>query len=422
MGRGRVAYDAAYLETFRRYAGSRVEKALNTGRVGMLERYAARGAAVLDIGVGSGAFLDAAAAAGFRPSGFDINPRAVAMLRDGGRYAADARAFDVVTFWDSIEHMEAPDVILKRIQRDAIVLVAIPVFDDLARIRESRHYKPGEHLLYFTPDGFIHWMALRGFRLLERSDHETAAGRDSIGAFAFKRDLPDYHDHVAAYTEMHASRHYGSSATELHLETVARVVRAQQPRSILDYGCGRSDLVAHFWNDGARRIARYDPAIPMWKQMPEGDFDLALVCDVMEHIPMASVDRVLAEVRGKAPAAVFTISTKLARAKLPDGRNAHVTLLTRSEWRRWIADYFGPVEEIACPLEHELVLVAGAAAADIHRCPCGGEAYVDSYERPGRAVEWFLRCLACGAMSEPVATEKAARGLTIARARERSTA
>lgn len=417
MGRGRIKYDERYLDTFRRYAGSPTERALNAGRVALLERHAAPGAKVLDIGVGSGAFLDAAAAAGFNAHGFDINPHAVAMLRGQDRYAESAEGFDVVTFWDSLEHIEDPAAVFKRIRRDAVVLVAAPIFDDLHRIRESKHYKPGEHLYYFSPSGLIDFMALHGFRALEISAHEMEAGREDIGAVAFRRDLPGYHEHVAAYTEMHASRHYGSSATELHLETVARVVRARQPKSILDYGCGRSDLVAHFWKDGERRIARYDPAIPMFKRMPDGDFDLALVCDVMEHIPMASVDRVLAEVRGKAPAAVFTISTKLARAKLPDGRNAHVTLLTRAEWKRWIADYFGPVEEIPTQLEHELVLVVGKAAGGMRPCPCGGEAYVDRYDPPGRPVEWFQRCRVCGAMSEPASNEKAARRLRIQRAR-----
>jgi hypothetical protein len=200
-------------------------------------------------------------------------------------------------------------------------------------------------------------MAAYGFRLVETSDHETACGRESIGAFAFVRDLPGYHEHLAAYSEMHATRFYGSSATELHLEMVAGVVRELKPASILDFGCGRSDLVAHFWKDGARRIARYDPAIPMWKRMPAERFDLALCCDVLEHVPLADVDRVLSEVKSKSDRAVFTISTKLARARLPDGRNAHVTLLTPGEWRRWIEDVFGKVRVLPARAEHEVNLL-----------------------------------------------------------------
>ncbi len=208
--------------------------------------------------------------------------------------------------------------------------------------------------------GFTDYMALYGLRLLEVSAHETDAGRESIGAFAFRKDLPDYHDHVLAYQEMHATRFYGSSATELHLAAAASVVKDLKPNSILDFGCGRSDLVAHFWKDGARRIERYDPAIPALKKMPEGRFDLVVCCDVLEHIPMASVDRVLDDIRAKSDTVFFTISTKLARARLPDGRNAHVTLLTSSEWTRWLKDKFGSVKALPSKLDHELVLLAGA--------------------------------------------------------------
>lgn len=213
--------------------------------------------------------------------------------------------------------------------------------------------------MYWTAQGFIDWMALYGYRLIEQSAHETDAGRESIGAFAFCRDLPDYRDHIGAYQEMHGAKHYGGSATELHLETVAEIVRARQPQSILDFGCGRSDLVAHFYLDGQRTIARYDPAISLYHDMPEAQFDLVLVMDVMEHIPMASVDKILTQVRARGAVALFTISTKLARAKLPDGRNAHVTILNAGEWTRWIAHYFGAVESLPSQWDHELILLAG---------------------------------------------------------------
>jgi hypothetical protein len=286
----------------------------------------------------------------------------VRRLKEADLYADDLGAFEAVTMWDSIEHLEKPERSLKHIRKGGYLFASIPIFEDLRHVRESKHYKPGEHLYYWTAQGFIDWIAFYGFRLLEQSSHETDAGRESIGAFAFCRDMPDYDDHIVAYRDMHSTRHYGNSATELHLDVAAKVVKALAPRSILDYGCGRSDLVAHFWRDGERRIARYDPAIPPIRRLPDGGFDLVLVCDVMEHIPMAGVDRVLEEIRGKSEAAFFTISTKLARAKLPDGRNSHVTLLRHSEWNRWIKDYFQKVEVLPATTEHELVLLAGHRA------------------------------------------------------------
>jgi 2-polyprenyl-3-methyl-5-hydroxy-6-metoxy-1,4-benzoquinol methylase len=286
-------------------------------------------------------------------------PAARKRLEEEGIFSADLHQASVVCLWDTIEHIEAPEGILKRVPRGGHLLVSMPVFADLAGVRRSKHYRPGEHLYYFTNEGFVEYMALYGFRCVEQSAHERAAGRDEIGAFAFIRDLPGADDHVRLYGQMHRERFYGSSATELHLADAARVVRALNPSSVVDFGCGRSDLVAHFWRDGKRRIARFDPAIPEYQTIPEGHFDLALCCDVLEHIPMVAVDHALSLLKTMSDTAFFTISTRLARAKLPDGRNAHVTLLTRSEWMRWIADVFGEVRELPSKWEHELIIVAG---------------------------------------------------------------
>lgn len=358
---GRIAYDGGYLAKVDAYDGTEIGRAVNAGRCAMLARHLPPKATLLDVGAGSGAFVRAARAAGFVASGWEVIPDAVARLLEAGAYADDPHVFDAVTLWDTIEHMDDPELRLCQVRKGAFLFASVPVFDDLRKIRESKHYRPNEHLYYWTTKGFIDWMAMYGFRLLEQSGHEIEAGRETIGAFAFRRDLPDYHDHIAAYKEMHGTRHYGDSSTAEYLDLVADVVRELKPRSILDYGCGRSDLAAHFWRDGERRISRYDPAIGKFKVMPDGRFDMVLACDLMEHIPMAFVDQILYEIKTKGPTALFAISTKPARAKLPDGRNAHVTLLSKSEWTRWVGSVFGTARPLPAKHEHELVLLARPA-------------------------------------------------------------
>jgi 2-polyprenyl-3-methyl-5-hydroxy-6-metoxy-1,4-benzoquinol methylase len=355
-----IEYGDAYHAHYAKLEGSEVERKLNAGRCAMLARHAPAESSVLDIGAGAGTFVKTARSWGFAAMGFDVMPKTVEHLKATGAFADNPDGFDVVTFWDSLEHIRAPESVLKHINAGALVLVAIPIMDDINKVRESKHYKPGEHLYYFTDAGFVEYMQMHGFRLIERSTHETDAGREAIGAFAFRKDFPGYVEHIRQYQDMHAARFYGSSATELHLDKVAAVVRDLKPQSILDFGCGRSDLVAHFWKDGQRRIERYDPAIPQHKNLPAGTFDLVLCCDVMEHIPMASVDRVLADIRTKGKRVLFTISNKPARAKLPDGRNAHVTLLSVAEWKRWIGEYFGAVQVLTGKHEHDLIYLAGA--------------------------------------------------------------
>jgi 2-polyprenyl-3-methyl-5-hydroxy-6-metoxy-1,4-benzoquinol methylase len=187
MTASRVAYGAEYFAKVSAYNGV-IARAVNHGRCVMLERYLPRGATVLDIGAGNGAFIRAAGMSGFDAKGFDVMPEAVAELKAADCYADDPQDFDAVTLWDTIEHLEEPALCLKAMRRGAFLFASIPVFQDLGRIRESKHYRPSEHLYYWTAKGFCDWLARYGFRLLEESAHEINAGRESIGAFAFCKD------------------------------------------------------------------------------------------------------------------------------------------------------------------------------------------------------------------------------------------
>ena len=183
----RVEYGDGYLAKIAGYDAT-IAATVNRGRCALLARHAASGATVLDFGAGDGAFLREARSWGFDAKGFEVIRSAADALAAEGLYDDDPGMFDAVTAWDSIEHMDDPGRMLRRITRGALFCCSLPIFGDLRGIRHSKHYRPGEHLLYFTDEGFVDWMKRYGFRLLERSDHEVKAGRESIGAYAFCRD------------------------------------------------------------------------------------------------------------------------------------------------------------------------------------------------------------------------------------------
>lgn len=350
----KVAYDAAYFDKCRGYEDKEIARRINAGRVAIVNKHAGLGK-VLDVGVGSGEFIRNRGDTTF---GYDVNPAAIAWLKQEGRWSEDFGAFQAFTFWDVLEHIEDPQAYFQAMQPGSLLFTCLPIFDDLVRVRVSKHYRPGEHLYYWTRQGFIDWMALWRFRLIEEATFEIEAGREAIRTFAFRRDLPGYHDTLGQYQTMHGAV-YGASSGRLYFDLIAPEVLRVKPKSILDFGCGHSDLVAHFWADGARRIARYDPAVPAYKRMPEGEFDIVICNDVMEHILLADVDVVLAEMRQKSARALFTISMRPARAKLPDGRNAHVTLLSPTEWMRVIGARFDNVVRLPTPWSHILMLRTG---------------------------------------------------------------
>ena len=180
--RHRVAYDADYMAKCAAYEGNDIARAVTAGRVAMVERRVGTNR-VLDIGIGSGEFIKA------RPNtfGHDVNLAAVEWLRSAGLWAEVDGGFSAYTMFDVIEHVETPEDYLRHIPLHAFVVLSVPIFYGLGGIRLSKHYRPGEHLQYFTRDGFVAWMGQHGFMLLEIADFEIQAGRESIYTFAFKR-------------------------------------------------------------------------------------------------------------------------------------------------------------------------------------------------------------------------------------------
>lgn len=348
---GENAEGENYFDHYAALDGTEIALAINSRRVAFVNKYLGQDTEVLDVGVGAGQFIEA------RPNtwGKDVNPKAIEWLKEKGKLEENFGRFQAFTFWDVLEHVAEPARYFKHMADGSWLFTSLPVFKDLNRVRHSKHYKPREHLYYWTEAGFIEWMALYRWRLRERSTQESDAGRDSIMSFAFQRDLPGYHATVEQYRQLY-SPNYGATAY-LYFDEIAKEVLKLNPKSILDFGCGRSDLVAHFWKDGQRRVEKYDPAIPRFEMMPAGEFGLVLCTDVLEHILMSDVQRILNEIANKSRNALFTISLRPARKQLPDGRNAHVTLLTEDEWTRWVGSTFGRATKVQHQAgEHLLML------------------------------------------------------------------
>ncbi len=179
-----MRYEDGYLANFLDYDEG-IRSVLPAARLALVERHLPRGASILDYGCGSWAFVKCAQRAGHPVKGYEIIPAARAWLERRGLYSEAVESFDAVCAWDVIEHLVRPRDLVRRVK--GLFFASLPVFQDLSEIRASKHYKPGEHLFYWTEAGFVAFLAEHGFELLERSSHEVDAGRDSIGAFAFAR-------------------------------------------------------------------------------------------------------------------------------------------------------------------------------------------------------------------------------------------
>ena len=140
-----VSYDAEYAHQY----DSRPVKEMSDIRWDFIQSHLdlPAGSRVLDVGYGNGAFLKRAEAAGMSIFGIDLHSE------DFGVPVVDFEtplSFDLVCLFDSLEHFPDFTPLLKLKTRN--VIVSIPNTPDciLTTPKDWRHFKPGEHLHYFS--------------------------------------------------------------------------------------------------------------------------------------------------------------------------------------------------------------------------------------------------------------------------------
>jgi hypothetical protein len=179
-------YDQEYFDRFERDAQTPLGRALMMARHDFVERHY-RGALV-DIGIGSGAFIDRRRADAQPTWGYDVNQAAIEWLTERKLLVDPYRCpFDAMTLWDVLEHIPDYQPLLANVRR--WLFVSLPIFRDAEHVLRSKHFRPLEHIWYFSRDGLVYAMKQCGFELVSESTVETDLGREDIGTFAFKREL-----------------------------------------------------------------------------------------------------------------------------------------------------------------------------------------------------------------------------------------
>ena len=192
-GKTAEVYDDSYFAKYRAMAFTDTALALNAFRASLVLRHLPaaleRSITLLDVGIGDGAFLST-----MHPHrgwlemfGCDINPAGVAWLIETGQLGSYevVRHFDVMTFWDSLEHFRDPRVPL-RAAAD-LVFVSIPIFANADHVLRSKHFRKDEHFWYFTRDGFMQFAHGEGFDTVDILMTEVALGREDIETFVLRR-------------------------------------------------------------------------------------------------------------------------------------------------------------------------------------------------------------------------------------------
>lgn len=136
---------------------------------------------------------------------------------------------------------------------------------------------------------------------------------------------------IEAYRKMHSSQP-GYGAGLRHYEYIALIIKSYGFKSALDYGCGKGRMADSLNASGLVVCSKYDPAIESICTKPEERFDFVINTDVLEHVPKDLLDEVIGDFKVYSNTAVVIPHLGKAAAVLPNGENAHCTILTPDEW------------------------------------------------------------------------------------------
>lgn len=174
-------YDEAYAEEYRRRGDTQIGRSLNLYRTELVEEFDK--GPVLDFGCGTGDFIRTRGVA--RTFGYDVIESTVSWLLKENLYRTPWDFDGSVTFWDSLEHLLEPEKVLSTIKGH--LFISMPTYRDYDDVLRSKHFKPNEHIWYWTDWGLMKWVESVGFEFLKSTWGESDLGREGIQSFVFKR-------------------------------------------------------------------------------------------------------------------------------------------------------------------------------------------------------------------------------------------
>jgi len=145
---------------------------------------------------------------------------------------------------------------------------------------------------------------------------------------------------LGQYALIHQSDPDYGRTSETMVDQMTTVCRQIRPATILDFGCGRSKAVDLLAQRLGATPYRYDPAIAEFSAIPASACDLVLNTDVLEHLDVNEVGIILQQIATISGNVYFNISTRPANKVLPNGENAHATVMPKEWWRERLMQSF----------------------------------------------------------------------------------
>ncbi len=158
----------------------------------------------------------------------------------------------------------------------------------------------------------------------------------------------DYAKEYGALHDQKGGKWFPGWTLKRYVEDVATLVKMTEPRSILDYGCGKGYqyLVRRLHEQwGGPLPYCYDIGVRQLSDRPDRKFDGVICTDMLEHIEQKDLPKILDDILGfitdedRPTFAFLSASCRPSEHKLlSDGRNVHVTIKPPEWWHDLLTD------------------------------------------------------------------------------------
>lgn len=188
---------------------------------------------ILDVGCGTGAFLERCRTGGWQVTGMEPDPdaRAVAIeklkadIKPNLNLLGDYQPFDIITLWHVLEHIhslnESVQLLHQLLTKKGTILIAVPNSDSYDANYFKQHwaaYDVPRHLYHFTPSTIEPLFNKHGFTLVDKKPMVFDAFYIAMLSSRYQTGKTDYIDSVRTGIVSNAeARRTGNSSSLIYL-------------------------------------------------------------------------------------------------------------------------------------------------------------------------------------------------------------
>lgn len=147
-------------------------------------------------------------------------------------------------------------------------------------------------------------------------------------------------EYADSLKKLHEGKAFGNRANIP--DEVIRCINEYNVQSILDFGCGKGNVVAALKEKFPNlEIYGYDPGREGFDTLPD-KVDMIISTDVLEHVEPELLDETLRDLANRTNKVMYhLIACHPAKKSLQDGRNAHLIIEKPSWWQEKLKNVVG---------------------------------------------------------------------------------